>query len=123
MWHAWEGGEMCTAFWCESPKEKGHLKDQGVDGRMGSKWTVGRLVGRDVEWIHLAQDRDRWWAVVNMVMNPQVLVPWSLLYVFCCSLCSKLAISNCALEWLQIMVLSHHRGSKHNSVMIMRMFK
>jgi hypothetical protein len=27
------------------PKEKGHLKDQGVDGRMGSKWTLGKLVG------------------------------------------------------------------------------
>jgi ribosome biogenesis protein Nip4 len=22
-----------------------------------------------VDWIHLAQYRDRWWAVVNMVMN------------------------------------------------------
>jgi hypothetical protein len=20
MWHAWERGEMCTGFWCESPK-------------------------------------------------------------------------------------------------------
>jgi hypothetical protein len=28
-----------------------------------------------VEWIHLAQDRDRWRAVVNMVMNLWVLVP------------------------------------------------
>jgi hypothetical protein len=27
------------------PKGKDHLKDQGVDGRMGSKWTFGRLVG------------------------------------------------------------------------------
>jgi hypothetical protein len=26
-------------------KEKDHLRDQGIDGRMGSKWTVGRLVG------------------------------------------------------------------------------
>jgi hypothetical protein len=25
-------------------KEKDHLEDQGVDGRMGSKWTSGRLV-------------------------------------------------------------------------------
>jgi hypothetical protein len=25
-----------------------------------------------VDWIHLAQDRDRWWALVNMVMNLQV---------------------------------------------------
>jgi hypothetical protein len=23
----------------------------------------------DVEWIHLAQDRDQWWAVVNMAAN------------------------------------------------------
>jgi hypothetical protein len=27
------------------PEEKDHLKDQGVDGMMGSKWTLGRLVG------------------------------------------------------------------------------
>jgi hypothetical protein len=25
--------------------------------------------GRDVEWIHPAQDRDCWWALVNTVMN------------------------------------------------------
>jgi hypothetical protein len=28
-----------------SPKGKNHLKDQGIDGRMGSKCTLGRLVG------------------------------------------------------------------------------
>jgi hypothetical protein len=27
----------------------------------------------DVDWIHLAEDRDRWWALVNTVMN--LLVP------------------------------------------------
>jgi hypothetical protein len=26
----------------------------------------------DVNWIYLAQDRDQWWALVNMVMNLQV---------------------------------------------------
>jgi hypothetical protein len=26
-------------------KKKDHLKDQGVDGRMPSKWTLGRSVG------------------------------------------------------------------------------
>jgi hypothetical protein len=45
MWHAWERGETCTEFWWESPEEKDHLKNQGVDGRMGSKWTLVRLVG------------------------------------------------------------------------------
>jgi hypothetical protein len=37
----WEGhmerGETCTGFWWERPKEKDHLKDQGVDGRTGSE--------------------------------------------------------------------------------------
>jgi hypothetical protein len=78
MWHAWEWGETCTGFWWESPKEKDHFEDKGVDGRMGSKWTLGRLLGgRGVEWIHLAQDRDRCLAVVNAVMNLRVVVPRS----------------------------------------------
>jgi hypothetical protein len=45
MWHARERGETCTGFWSENPKEKDHLEDQGVDGRMGSKWNLERLVG------------------------------------------------------------------------------
>jgi hypothetical protein len=45
MWHAWERTEMCIGFWWESPKEKDHLEDQGIDGRMGSKWILGKLVG------------------------------------------------------------------------------
>jgi hypothetical protein len=58
------------------PEGKDHLEDQGVDGRMGSKWTLGRLVGAGgVKWIHLAQDRDFWRAVVNAVMSLRVLEP------------------------------------------------
>jgi hypothetical protein len=46
MWHAWEReGDTCTGFWWESPKEKDHLEDQDVDGKMGSKWNLRRLVG------------------------------------------------------------------------------
>jgi hypothetical protein len=56
------------------PKEKRPQKDQGIDGRMGLEWILGRLVGGGgVEWIHLAQDRDRWQAVMNVVMNLHVL--------------------------------------------------
>jgi hypothetical protein len=66
MWHAWERREKCTRFWCESPKERDHLEDQGVGGiRMDLRETG--LGG--VDWIRLAQDRNRWQAVVSAVMD------------------------------------------------------
>jgi hypothetical protein len=55
------------------PEGKSHLEDQGVDGRMGSKWTLARLAGG--VGIHLAQDRDNWRVPVNAVMYPRVLTP------------------------------------------------
>jgi hypothetical protein len=36
-----EGSNVCRVL-VGSPKVVDHLKDQGVDGRMGSKWTLGR---------------------------------------------------------------------------------
>jgi hypothetical protein len=44
------------------------LEDPGVDGRIILKRIFERL-GGGTDWIHLAQDRDRWRAVVNAVMN------------------------------------------------------
>jgi hypothetical protein len=32
-------------------------------------WIFGRLNGGGIKWIDLSQDRDRWWALVNAVMN------------------------------------------------------
>jgi hypothetical protein len=43
MWHAWERREKCIRFWWESPKERDYLEDQGVGGKMGSEWILGRL--------------------------------------------------------------------------------
>jgi hypothetical protein len=68
---------LCTVFWWESPKERDHLEDQGVDRRMGSEWVLGRLAGRSVEWIQLVQDRGLWQALVNTVMYLRVLAPRS----------------------------------------------
>jgi hypothetical protein len=33
---------------------------------------VSSLVWKDVDWMHVAQDRDQWRAVVNTVMNLRV---------------------------------------------------
>jgi hypothetical protein len=35
------------------------------------KWIFRMWVG-DMDWIDLAQDRDRWWVLVNAVMNLRV---------------------------------------------------
>jgi hypothetical protein len=53
MWHAWDRREKCTRFWWESPKERDHLEDRDIDGRMGSEWILGRiLVGwSDFNWL------------------------------------------------------------------------
>jgi hypothetical protein len=48
MWHAWESRGKFKRLWWESPKERGHLKDQGIDGRMGSEWVFERLLGGGV---------------------------------------------------------------------------
>jgi hypothetical protein len=50
-------GRNVYRVWVGKSEGKGHFKDQGVDGRMGSKWTLGRLVGWGVwsgfTWIRI----------------------------------------------------------------------
>jgi hypothetical protein len=47
------GEESVQVFWWESPKERDHSEDRGINGRMGSEWIFGRLRG-EVEWIQVA---------------------------------------------------------------------
>jgi hypothetical protein len=52
-------------------------------GRPRWRWEDGirmdrrRLASGGVDWIRLAQDRDRWRAVVSAVMNLRILAPRS----------------------------------------------
>jgi hypothetical protein len=48
-----------------------HLGDPGVDGRIILKW-IFRKLHWGMDWIDLAQYRDRWPALVNVVMNLRV---------------------------------------------------
>jgi hypothetical protein len=59
MWHAWERKEKCTRFWWESPKERDHSEDQGLGGRIGSEWILGRLaegVWIGFNWLRVGTD-------------------------------------------------------------------
>jgi hypothetical protein len=50
------------------------VKDQGVDGTGMDLRVIG---WGSVDWIQLAQDMDRWRALMNTVMNLRVLAPRS----------------------------------------------
>jgi hypothetical protein len=53
-------------------REENHLENPGINGRTTLKWFIEMWVWI-MHCIALAQDRDRWRAVVNAVMN--VLFP------------------------------------------------
>jgi hypothetical protein len=66
-------GERRDAYRVLVGKTEGnsHLEDRGVDGRIILKWIFNKWDG-GMDWIHLAQNRDRWWALVNAVINLRV---------------------------------------------------
>ena len=61
---------MYTGFWWGNLRERDHLVDPGVDEKVilrwiFRKWDVGIWTG--LIW---SQDRDRWRALVNAVVEP-----------------------------------------------------
>jgi hypothetical protein len=57
-------------------------------GRPRRRWVdnirmdLGEVGWGDVDWIGLGQDRDRWRAFVNSVMNIPIQKLWETLYIF-----------------------------------------
>jgi len=62
------GGKVCTGFWWGNLRERDHLEDPDIDGKIILRWIFRKLNG-GMYWIDLAQNRDRWRALVNAVMN------------------------------------------------------
>ena len=72
-WRVWRRGEGCTGFWWGDLRERDHWGDP--DGR---RWVDNikmdlQEVGEGCEdWLELAQEKDRWRALVSTVMNLRV---------------------------------------------------
>jgi hypothetical protein len=67
-----EREEAFRGFWLRNLKERDHLGDPGVNGRIIFRWIFSKWDGGGMNRIDLAQDRDRRRALVNAVMNLRV---------------------------------------------------
>jgi len=45
MWHVWGRGEVHSGLWWGNLRERGHLKDPGVNGRVILKGILKKSVG------------------------------------------------------------------------------
>jgi len=61
-----------TWFWWGNLRERDHLETPGIDGRIILIWIFRKWDVGGMDWIDLAQDWERWRAVVNAIMNLRV---------------------------------------------------
>jgi hypothetical protein len=61
--------EVHTEFWWGDLRQGDHLGDSGIDGRIILKLIFKKWDG-GMDWIEVAQDRDRWRAHVNVRNEP-----------------------------------------------------
>jgi hypothetical protein len=64
--------ELCIEFWWGNLKERHHLGNPVVDGRIILRWILRKWNVGVVDWIDLAQYSDCWRELANAVMNFRV---------------------------------------------------
>lgn len=66
---------MISKVWMENLKGREYSEDLDVDGRilLLFELCLGDTGFKDVEWIHVDQDKDRWGNFVNTAMDVQIL--------------------------------------------------
>jgi len=73
MWRVWGKGEVCTGFWWGNLRERDHWgwgpRHRWKDNIKMDLQEVGGGCG---DWMELAQDRDRWRALVSTLRNLRV---------------------------------------------------
>jgi len=62
-------GEADTGFWWGNLRERDHLGRPRLRWKDNIKMDLQEVGCDGMDWIELAQDRDRWWALENEVMN------------------------------------------------------
>ena len=71
MKHEWGNGELHTGFWLGDLRKRRYLEDLGTGGRIIIKCVFKKCDGGK-DRIDLAQNRDRWRALVSAVINLRV---------------------------------------------------
>jgi len=66
--HVWGRGKVHTGFWSGNLRERDRLEDPGIGGMIILKWIFKHWEG-GMDRIEVAQNWDRWWDLVNTVIN------------------------------------------------------
>jgi hypothetical protein len=70
--HVLGTGDIYTGFWWGDLRGRDHMEDVGVEGGDNMKMDLQEVGWGGMDWIDLAQGRDRWLSLVHVVMSFRV---------------------------------------------------
>jgi len=72
MWRVWVRRGVCIGSWWGNRRERDHWGELGVEGWINIRMDLQEVGCGYMDWIGVAQDRDRWRTLVSAVMNLRV---------------------------------------------------